>query len=62
VKESGAGGIYRDYESFAATLSEMLGNETRLREMGDLGRQYVLSRFTRERVRNSLLEAVRSCS
>src|SRR5215203_2388823 len=62
VQESGGGGIYRDYESFAATLSEMLSNETRLAEMGDSGRQYVLSRFTRERVRNSLLAAIASCA
>lgn len=62
VNESGAGGIYRDYESFASTLSEMLADKPRLREMGDLGRQYVLSRFTRDRVRNALLEAVASCN
>jgi glycosyltransferase involved in cell wall biosynthesis len=62
VQESGGGGIYRDYESFAATLSGMLSDETRLAEMGDSGRQYVLSRFTQERVRNSLLGAVASCS
>lgn len=62
VKESGAGGIYRDYESFAATLVEMLYDQSKLAEMGNLGREYVLSRFTRERVRNSLLEVVSSCS
>ncbi len=62
VNESGAGGIYRDYESFAARLNEMLANENRCKEMGALGREYVLSRYTRERVRNALLAAVESCS
>ncbi len=61
VEESGAGGIYRDYESFATRLSEMLSSEARLREMGELGRRYVLARFTLDRVRNALLAAVASC-
>ena len=60
VTESGAGGIYRDYESFATTLNEMLRDEGKLAKMGELGRQYVLTRFTRERVRTSLLNAVAS--
>lgn len=60
VNDSGAGGIYRDYESFAATLSEMLRDERKLVEMGDLGRDYVLARYTRDRVRDALLEAVLS--
>jgi len=58
VKESGAGGIYRDYESFAARLSEMLRDESKLTQMGELGRQYVLSKFTRDRVRNALLDVL----
>ena len=58
VNDSGAGGIYRDYESFAATLSEMLRDERKLVEMGDLGRDYVLARYARDRVRDALLDAV----
>ena len=61
VTDSGAGGIYRDYESFAAALLEMLGDERKLTEMGDLGRDYVLARYTRDRVRDALLEVVKSC-
>lgn len=60
VNESGAGAIYRDYESFSARLSDMLRDPERLAEMGDMGRNYVLSRFTRERVRNALLDIVAS--
>ena len=62
VTDSGAGGIYRDYESFAATVNEMLSDDRKLARMGDLGRDYVLERYTRERVRDALLEAVRSVS
>jgi glycosyltransferase involved in cell wall biosynthesis len=61
VNQSGAGGIYRDYESFAARLNEMLANENRCKQMGALGREYVLSRYTRDRVREALLDAVKSC-
>ena len=60
VEESGAGGIYRDYESFAERLNEMLRDESQLVKMGELGRQYVISRFTRDRVRNSLMNVVGS--
>lgn len=61
VNTSGAGRIYGDYETFAAAINDMLSDESKLAEMGELGRDYVLSRFTRERVRNALLDAVRAC-
>jgi len=61
VNDSGAGGTYGDYESFATTLNEMLRDEQRLSEMGDLGRDYVLARYTRDRVRDALLEAINQC-
>ncbi len=47
-----------DYETFAAALNELLHDDRKLAEMGELGRDYVLARFTRERVREALLEAV----
>jgi len=52
--------VYGDYETFAAALSELLHDDRKLAVMGDLGRDYVLARFTRERVREALLDAVRS--
>jgi len=60
VTDSGAGGVYRDYESFAATLNEMLHDDRKLEQMGELGRDYVLARYTRERVREALMEVVGS--
>jgi len=39
----------------------MLRDEQRLSEMGDLGRDYVLARYTRDRVRDALLEAINQC-
>lgn len=58
INESGAGSVYGDYETFAGALNELLGDEHKLARMGELGRQYVLSRFTRDQVRNALLNAV----
>jgi glycosyltransferase involved in cell wall biosynthesis len=62
VNESGAGRIYEDYGTFSTALSELLRDDGKLAEMGDLGRSYVLERFTRDRVRDALLDAVRSCA
>ena len=56
VNESGAGGIYNDYQTFASTLSNMLRDDAQLTAMGARGREYVLSRFTRDQVRESLLQ------
>ncbi len=58
INESGAGTIYGNFETFSAALNDMLRNEQKLAQMGELGRQYVLSRFTRERVREALMNAV----
>lgn len=60
IKMSGGGKIYRDYDSFAARLSEMLADEDARQRMGETGRRYVVSRFTPERVRQSLINAVES--
>ncbi len=61
VNESGAGRIYEDYGTFSTALNDLLSDDGKLAAMGELGRNYVLSRFTRERVRDALLEAVKSC-
>ena len=61
VNESGAGRIYENYETFAAALNELLRDEHKLAVMGELGRDYVLARFTRDRVRDALLGVIKSC-
>ncbi|MBD0373044.1 MAG: glycosyltransferase family 4 protein [Pyrinomonadaceae bacterium] len=62
IKQSGAGRIYGDYPSFAAALNSMLSNNSELSAMGEMGREYVVSRYTKESVRNALLEAVEECA
>ena len=61
IATSEGGSIYHDYESFAARLDEMLGSQSVREQMGERGRNYVVSRYVPERVRQSLREAVESC-
>jgi glycosyltransferase involved in cell wall biosynthesis len=60
IKSSGAGRVYEDYESFAAALQELLSDEKRV-ELGNRGREYAVSRYRPEHVRESLKAAVESC-
>lgn len=61
IKQSGAGRIYSDYRSFARALNSMLSNGVELAGMGERGREYAVSRYKQESVRNALLEAVEEC-
>ncbi len=62
VKQSGAGRIYQDYESFAAALNEMLPDERLRDEMGAAGREYVIANYQPGHIRSRLVEAVESCA
>jgi len=62
VTESRAGRLYNGYESFAATLNEMLSDVSALAEMGRRGREYIVSRYGHEAVQAALVEAVESCT
>lgn len=62
IKFSGAGKIYQDYESFAAGLKEMLGNEEERVELGKLGRAYAVSKHRPEHIRDSLKAVIESCT
>ena len=59
IKDSGAGHVYNDYESFAQSLNELTDQEAAKR-MGARGRDYVLSRYQTEKIRESLIAAVES--
>jgi glycosyltransferase involved in cell wall biosynthesis len=60
IKNSGAGCVYGDYESFARALDQAQANEELLTKMGDLGREYVLSRYQTESVRRALIASIES--
>jgi glycosyltransferase involved in cell wall biosynthesis len=60
IKDSGAGYVYSDYQSFANALNE-LSNKERLTKIGSMGRDYVLSKYQTEQIRQSLIDTVESC-
>lgn len=62
IVQGEAGKIYQDYESFETALSAMLGDERGRTEMGEAGRQYVISNFTPARISEALIGAVESCA
>lgn len=60
IKDSGAGCVYGDYQTFTHALNELSANEELLTAMGQRGRDYVLSRYQPEIVRKSLIAAIES--
>jgi glycosyltransferase involved in cell wall biosynthesis len=60
IKDSGAGHVYSDYESFAHALNELSSNEEMLTKMGKMGREYVLSQYQTEKIRQALIRAIES--
>ena len=62
ITGSGGGRIYVDYESFAASLSEMLSEDGELSRMGKAGREYVLARHQASHIRQALIEAIEAPS
>jgi len=57
IKDSGAGRVFNDYHSFAHALDDLLDDDARART-GQLGRDYVLSRYQPETIRQSLIAAI----
>jgi glycosyltransferase involved in cell wall biosynthesis len=58
VKESGAGRLFSDYQTFAHAVDELTSDEELRSRLGQLGRDYVLSRYQPEIVRRSLISAI----
>jgi glycosyltransferase involved in cell wall biosynthesis/predicted O-methyltransferase YrrM len=56
--QSGAGKLYNDYKSFAATLGEMLSDDGKLREMGSKGRDYVVSKYQPKHIHAALISTI----
>lgn len=62
ITRSGAGLLYSDYQSFASSLRRMLSANNDLARMGDAGRDYVLTRYSRHLVKDALIDTVESCA
>jgi glycosyltransferase involved in cell wall biosynthesis len=61
VTRSG-GKIYRDYESFSKAIQEMIANQDKLAQMGEIARQYVVANFAFSSVKKNLLEMIEKYS
>ena len=61
ITQSGGGVTFNDYGSFRAQLNQLLSNESLRKKMGERGREYVVTRYVPERIRQSLTEAVETC-
>src|SRR5262249_295543 len=62
VGQTGAARPYEDYDSFALALEALLADRGGRWERGALGREYVVARYTPERVREALITEVEACS
>jgi glycosyltransferase involved in cell wall biosynthesis/SAM-dependent methyltransferase len=62
ITQSGAGRIYLDYPTFVSSLNDLLSRNEEVTRMQTAGRDYVLSRYQTEHVREKLIQAVESCS
>jgi glycosyltransferase involved in cell wall biosynthesis len=58
IKDSGAGRVFSDFESFAHALDQICSNDETRARLGQLGRDYVLSRYQPETIRKSLISAI----
>ncbi|MDQ2974168.1 MAG: glycosyltransferase [Acidobacteriota bacterium] len=58
ITRSGAGRIYNDYMSFAATLAEMLSDDRKLQDMGSKGRDYVVSKYQPKHIHAALTRTI----
>jgi glycosyltransferase involved in cell wall biosynthesis/SAM-dependent methyltransferase len=58
IRNSGAGRIYNDSESFNLHLGEMLADDNLCRKMGVAGREYVVTNFKHEAIRDRLIGAI----
>jgi glycosyltransferase involved in cell wall biosynthesis len=60
LRLSKAGELYKDYESFATKLKNLMTATDEVREMGVLGRKYVLENYRPERIQRDLIAIIES--
>jgi len=58
VKDSGAGRVFSDYQTFANALNDLTSDDELRSRLGQLGRNYVLSHYQPDTIRKSLISAI----
>lgn len=62
VARSGGGKIYKDYEGFSNAIQELMSDQHRVAEMGDMARKYVVINYTFDNVQKLLIEDIEKCT
>jgi len=60
IRNSGAGVLYTDYETFAAALNDLLHDHETRTAMGVRGRDYVISNYHADHIKSRLVNAIES--
>lgn len=61
VVRSGEGKIYNDYECFSKAIQELMANQNKLAETGNMAREYVISNYSFDSVKKRIIENVEEC-
>lgn len=61
IVRSGEGKIYKDYESFSNAIQELIANQNKLVEMGNMAKKYVISNYSFDSVQKRLIEHIEEC-
>jgi len=58
IEKSQGGFAYQEYDGFAAAIDESLKNPSKGKEMGNCGREYVVTRYGLERIKTILFDVI----
>jgi len=58
VEKSGGGFVYHDYNDFAAAINNIFRNHSKSVTMGNMARDYVVSHYSFERLKNMLMQEI----
>lgn len=58
VLHSGCGKIYQDYDSFSSAVQELIVEQNRTTEMGEMAREYVVKNYAHNNVQRLLIEDI----
>lgn len=58
VLQSGGGKIYKDYDSFSSAIQELIADQNKTIEMGEIAREYVVKNYAHSNVQKLLIEDI----
>ncbi|MFN6565912.1 glycosyltransferase [Dendronalium sp. ChiSLP03b] len=61
IERSSGGKMYHNYEEFSIAIQDMMADRNKLAAMGNLAREYVVSNYAFDSVKNNLTEVIKLC-